>query len=125
MSAQSPALVSTVAMHAHRCEACARAGKEVVWIHPEADFGQVSAHKCPECGTVNWKQSKVDNAKLPAPLPKNVSAANFETVLGYAIAFLILALIGYGVYVYVKKKGGVKHLFNEGGEGTRGIGEPN
>jgi hypothetical protein len=116
MSAQSPALVSTIPMHAHRCEACAKAGKEVVWIHPEQDFGQVAAHKCPECGTVNWKVSKIDNAKLPPPLPKNQSSIDFNTVLGYVLLLILLGLAGYGVYLYVQKRGGVSVLLNEGDE---------
>lgn len=102
MSESNPVLVSTVPMHAHRCEACAKSGKEVVWIHPEADFGQVSAHKCPECGTVNWKQSKIDNAKLPQPLPKN-SGVSFDVVIGYVALFIVIALLGYGAYIYAQK----------------------
>lgn len=101
---QAPALVSTVPMHAHRCEACAKNGKEVVWIHPEADFGQVSAHRCPECGTVNWKQSKLDNAKLPPPLPKNKSSVSMDTILGYTVLLIAIALLGYGAYYYVKNR---------------------
>jgi phage FluMu protein Com len=109
MSAESPVLVSTVPMHAHRCEACAKAGKEVVWIHPEADFGQVSAHKCPQCGTVNWKQSKIDNAKLPPPLPKN-QGVPVETIIGYVLLFISIVLLSYGAYIYIKDRKNVAHL---------------
>jgi hypothetical protein len=91
-------------MHAHRCEACAKSGKEVVWIHPEADFNQVAAHKCPECGTVNWKVSKVDSGKLPPPLPRNEKKFDIETVLGYVLLFIGLALLGYGAYLYIKDR---------------------
>lgn len=102
-TATPPVLASTVPMHAHRCEACAKIGKEVVWIHPEADFGQIAAHKCPECGTINWKQSKIDNAKLPQPLPKN-QGVSFDTILGYVALLVGLALIAYGVYYYVRER---------------------
>jgi hypothetical protein len=116
----SPVLVSTLPMHAHRCEACAKAGKEVVWIHPEQDFAQLASHKCPECGTVNWKVSKMDTAKLPQPLPRNANKADFNAVLGYLILLVGLALIGYGVYLYVQKRGGIKkiagNILNEGEE---------
>lgn len=103
-------LLSTVPMHAHRCEECAKLGKDVVWVHPEQDFGQVSAHKCPECGTVNWKQSKIDNGKIPPPLPKNESKINLDTVLGYIVLLLGLALVGYGVYQYVAERKAKKVL---------------
>lgn len=88
-------------MHAHRCEACAAKGKEVVWIHPEADFNQVSSHRCPECGTVNWKQSKIDNAKLPAPLPRNGN--KLETAITWSLILIIVALFSYAGYLYWQK----------------------
>jgi hypothetical protein len=95
-------------MHAHRCEACMKSGKEVVWIHPEADFAQVAAHKCPECGTINWKQSKLDNGKLPQPQPKNEN--KWETALGYVLAFVAIALVGYAGYLYIQKRRAEKTL---------------
>lgn len=96
----SPVLQSTLKMHAHRCEACAAKGKDVVWIHPDADFAQLSAHKCPECGTVNWKQSKLDNERLPQPQPRNATGVKLETVLGYVLLFVALGVIAYGAYIY-------------------------
>jgi len=102
METTAPVLQSTLKMHSHRCEACAAKGKEVVWIHPEADFAQVSAHRCPECGTINWKQSAMDNAKIPQPLPRNQSN-KLDTVLGYSVLAVALILLAYLAYVYLQK----------------------
>ena len=100
-------LNSTVKMHAHKCEECAAKGKEVIWIHPDSDRGQVAAHRCPECGALNWKQHQVENGKLPQPLPKNETVqrgVNWDMVLGYTVLLIGLALIGYGVYIYIQGK---------------------
>jgi hypothetical protein len=109
-------LQSAVPMHAHKCQACAAAGKEVVWIHPNTCRGNIAVHKCPACGKVEWKQDAVETGKLPnhAQQPQGV---DLNAVLGYVLLAIGLALFGYGVFIYVKKKGGVTHLFNEGGEG--------
>lgn len=111
----NPVLNTTVKMHAHRCEECAKNGKEVVWIHPDSDRGQIAAHKCPECGTVNWKQSNFDNGKLPQPQPRNAVTEKIsaETILGYAILLLGLALIGYGAYLYIQQRREKKEAGNE------------
>lgn len=100
----APVLVSTLKMHAHRCEACAAKGKETVWLHPDMDRGQVAAHKCPECGTINWKQSAIDNGKLPAPLPANKASMSFDAVLGWLLIFVAIGAIGYFGYIIYKKK---------------------
>jgi len=100
----SAVLHSTIKMHTHKCEACAKQGKEVIWVHPDADRGQVAAHRCPECGTVNWKQCVVENGKLPQPQAPNKQNAALETVLGYILLFIGLALIGYGAYLYIKDR---------------------
>jgi len=93
-------------MHTHRCEQCAKDGKEVIWIHPNADAGQISAHTCPECGTVNWKQCKVENGKLPQPQQRQnpVHAIDLQSLLGYIMLAVGLALLGYAAYVYVKER---------------------
>src|SRR6266403_378325 len=97
-------LNSAIQMHAHKCEACEKNGKEVVWVHPDICRGKVAAHKCPECGTVNWKQCKVESAKLPQ-VAQHVQPAqiNLETLLGYILLAVGLALIGYGAFLYVTK----------------------
>jgi hypothetical protein len=95
-------LQTTLKTHTHKCEACAKSGKEVIWVHLDADRGQVAAHKCPECGTVNWKQCVLENAKLPQPQPRNNQGTNFETVLGYVLLFVGFALLGYGAFLYIK-----------------------
>lgn len=93
-------------MHTHRCEECAKNGKEVIWIHPDGDAGHIAAHKCPECGTVNWKQCKIENAKLPKPQERiaPVHAIDLQSLLGYIMLAVGLALLGYAAYVYVKER---------------------
>lgn len=88
-------------MHTHRCEECAKNGKEVIWIHPNADAGQISAHTCPECGTVNWKQCKVENGKLPQPQQRTVPVHAIDW-LGYIMLAVGLALLGYATFLYIK-----------------------
>src|SRR5260370_941127 len=90
-------------MHAHKCEACAAQGKEVIWVHPDLCRGKVAVHKCPECGTVQWKQCKVASGKLPQVAPR-AQGVSFETTLGYVLLFVGLALLGYGMYLYIKDR---------------------
>ena len=51
--------------HAHICEACHSKGKQVIWIHGDDLKGVEEAHKCPACGTVNWKKFMVEVGSLP------------------------------------------------------------
>jgi hypothetical protein len=98
-------------MHAHRCQQCASNGKSVVWIHPDICRGIVAAHKCPECGNVEWKQDAIESAKLPQPPQvQTAQGINLETVLGYILLFVGLALVGYGVYQYVSDRQAKKAL---------------
>lgn len=96
-------------MHAHRCEKCAENGKQVVWIHSETDRGVVAAHKCPECGEVQWKKWLVEPARLPQSQHVQ-SGVSFETILGYVLIFTAFAMLGYGMYLYVKDRRTLKVL---------------
>jgi hypothetical protein len=92
----------TLTVHAHRCEACAVNGKLVYWVHPETCKGNVQAHTCPECGTVNWKQWLVEPGKLPQVTNAH-GKINYETLLGYIMLAVGLAILGYCAFLYVKK----------------------
>lgn len=92
-------------IHAHRCEACAAKGKQVFWIHGDTCKGVLQAHKCPECGTVEWKKALIEPGRLPQT-KKQESVFNADMLLGYIVLFAGLTLLGYGVYLYCKKKGG-------------------
>lgn len=87
-------------VHAHRCEACAAKGEEVIWIHSETCKGVVQAHKCPKCGEVQWKQFLVQapqhNHAQPAPV-------RYDNILAYCIIAVGIALLLYTAIVYVKK----------------------
>lgn len=110
-------LQSAVPMHAHKCQACATLGKEVIWIHPNTCRGNIAVHKCPQCGKVEWKQDAVETGKLPQHQQAVQQGVDFNAILGYVLVLAILAMAGYGIFLYVKKRGGIAHLFNEGGEG--------
>jgi predicted RNA-binding Zn-ribbon protein involved in translation (DUF1610 family) len=94
--------VATSSMHAHRCEVCLRGGKNTIWVHPEACRGVVASHTCPECGHVEWKQFLVEAGRLPQ-VTNAQGKINFETLLGYIMLAVGLALLGYGAFLYVKK----------------------
>lgn len=106
---------SEIQMHAHKCQACEKSGKEVIWIHPDICRGKVAAHKCPECGTINWKQCRVESAKLPQVQRGAQNGVSLEVVLGYIMLAIGLALVGYGAFLYVKKRRNAA-LLNEGCE---------
>lgn len=90
-------------VHAHRCEACAAKGEEVIWIHTETCKGVLQAHKCPKCGEVEWKQflvqaqPKHEHHALPA------DAISFDALLGYCVVIVGVALLVYVAVFYVKK----------------------
>lgn len=93
----------TSTVHAHKCQACAKAGKAVFWIHSDDCKGVVQAHKCPECGTVEWKKALIEPAAMPqkpqAPQPNKV-----DTILGYAVLLVAVAMLCYAGYLYYQKK---------------------
>lgn len=97
-----------MAIHAHRCKACAEKGEQVIWMHTEACKGVVAAHTCPKCGSSqkeNWQQFLVEPGKLPQQ-NAGKSTANFETILGYVILIIGIAAMAYAVYYVVQ---GRKH----------------
>lgn len=75
-------------VHAHRCENCAKNGMETVWLHGDEKGGDIAAHKCPQCGTVEWKKFLVRPSKLPSQVQQAASAITSETILGY-VAILV------------------------------------
>ena len=99
---------SLVEMHAHVCEACAKNGKNVMWMHA-AEKGNIDAHKCPECGTVQWKQSHVPVASLPGQRARQAVAANmlpyrlfdFFMLTAFAALAVYWVLIAYEQYIKV------------------------
>lgn len=93
----------TTAIHAHHCQACSAKGKNVFWIHGDDCKGVLQAHKCPECGTVEWKKALVEPRQLPQP-KKQDGGFNMDILLGYLVLFAGLALLGYGIYLYVSKR---------------------
>lgn len=90
-------------VHAHRCEACLKSGKQVYWIHSDDCKGVLQAHKCPECGAVEWRKALIEPAKMPqkpqAPQPNKV-----DEILGYAVLLIAVAMLGYVAYLYYQKK---------------------
>lgn len=93
----------TSTVHAHKCQACAKAGKQVFWIHSDDCKGVVQAHKCPECGTVEWKKALIEPAAVPQP-PKAAQPNQVDTILGYAVLLIAAAMLGYAAYLYYQKK---------------------
>lgn len=92
-------------MHAHRCEACAARGKETVWIHSDDCVGVREAHKCPECGAFQWRKWMVEAGKLPQAANHHSDASEtINTIIGYVLLFVGLALLGYGAYQYIKDR---------------------
>lgn len=99
----STATVSAPAgVHAHRCEACAKLGKTVVWIHPDTGVGDVAAHQCPQCGAVEWKKFLVEPGVLPRNQGRNAEIS-LETLVGYIILSVGIALVCYGAFLYIRK----------------------
>ena len=96
---------TVVKQHAHRCGKCLENGKQVVWVHGDDMKGVETAHKCPECGTVNWQQFLVEPHRLP-PQHQHVSPAS--NPVAYAIGVLLImagiALLAYGTFVFIKKQ---------------------
>ena len=91
-------------MHAHKCDECAKGGKEVIWYHPHYCRGIVEAHKCPECGTVNWKQCEVRTAALPKVARQHTHsdlANQISSWLSVAAGILVVAYIAVVLYDYI------------------------
>lgn len=86
-------------VHAHRCEKCAASGKEVYWIHKDDCKGALQAHKCPECGTVEWRKALIEPARLPKP-PEAAQANGFDTFLYYAVICVGFFAFGYLIFEY-------------------------
>jgi predicted nucleic acid-binding Zn-ribbon protein len=38
-------------MHEHECDRC-----HTVWAHGDESFNNEAAHRCPNCGTVQWNK---------------------------------------------------------------------
>lgn len=97
-------------VHAHRCEACAANGDEVVWIHADSCKGVLQAHKCPKCQTVQWKQFLVQPSRLPGANQNAQGKISLDAVLGYILFAVVLAAVSYFAFVYVKKLRGIKNV---------------
>jgi hypothetical protein len=97
MSVSAPAGV-----HAHRCEACAKIGKDVIWIHPDTGVGDVMAHKCPECGTVEWKKFMVQVGALPHARNAG-NEIGLDALIGYIVLAIGIALVCYSTFLYIRK----------------------
>lgn len=93
----------SVEVHAHKCQVCAKQGKNVFWIHSDDCKGIVQAHKCPECGTVEWKKALIEPARMPQK-PQAPQPNQLDTILGYVVILIAVAMIGYAAYLYVQKK---------------------
>lgn len=98
-------------LHAHRCQACLKQGKNVFWIHSDTCKGVVQAHKCPECGTVEWKKALIEPAQMPQK-PQPAQPNQLDAILGYVVLFIAVAMLGYAVYLYVEKKRKPKDVAN-------------
>jgi hypothetical protein len=95
---------TTLQMHAHRCQKCAAAGKDVIWIHPDICRGKVAAHTCPECGTVEWKQCVVETGKLPRVAQEQVqNVQRGNEVLAYVVIAIGVAALAYVGFIYFKE----------------------
>jgi hypothetical protein len=82
-------------IHAHRCENCVKNGEETIWMHGDEKGGDVAAHKCPRCGTVEWKKFLVRPVKLPGQqvVQQATSAINLEAILGYLVILVAVCLV--------------------------------
>lgn len=98
--------MAPVSMHAHICTVCRDAGKQVVWVHGDDKKGDETAHKCPECGTLNWKQFLVEPHRVPAPHAVQTKGA-FNYALDIFYVLVIVGCIAFLVYDHVTKKEGM------------------
>jgi|SRR5882724_8839202 len=96
------AVATPVGVHAHRCEVCAANGKQVIWVHSDNGAGDVSLHKCPQCGKIEWKKFLVEPGQLPRVRNAN-NEIDFNTLLGYVLLAVGIALVCYCSFLYVKK----------------------
>jgi|ERR1700719_3526214 len=100
---------SAVQFHAHKCMACEKSGKDVTWIHPNTCAGNVQAHRCPECGEVQWKQCKVESAKLPQMQQQNhAHQIDLYSILVWILLLGTLAFLAYSAYGIIQEKRGKK-----------------
>jgi formate dehydrogenase maturation protein FdhE len=80
------------AVHAHRCENCAKNGTETVWMHGDEKAADIAAHSCPKCGTVEWKKYLVRPARFPQAVQQKASAINLDKLLEY-VAILVAVIL--------------------------------
>lgn len=98
----------TATVHAHRCEKCLESGKQTFWIHGDDKAGAVEAHKCPECGEIQWKKWMIETASLTKK--HNHGGINLDAILGYLVLAVGVSLLAYGAYVYIKERRNKKEL---------------
>ncbi len=99
----SATVSAAIGMHAHRCEICATNGKQVVWVHPDTGAGDIAAHRCPQCGNIEWKKFLVEPGRLPQVANGQPIQINNNALLGYIVLAICVALVFYGAFLYVKK----------------------
>jgi hypothetical protein len=91
-----------VQMHAHKCMACAKQGKDVVWWHAETERGKIAQHTCPTCGNVEWKKWLVEPGSLPQyQNGHGTNTVDMYVLLGYAVFAVCIAILCYAAYFYV------------------------
>src|SRR5262249_22001052 len=91
------------ALHAHQCKACAGNGITSIWIHAEKCRGVEQAHKCPQCGALEWEKRPLPLGKLPqhhgAPNNNQKTAlATAASILYWTLAIVALSVIAYEGY---------------------------
>jgi hypothetical protein len=105
-------------LHAHKCVACEKAGKETVWLHDNEKAGDVAAHKCPVCGSIEWRKHSVETKKTEgqarewAQVPAQQQISSIEmfmyTVLNqlvFVALVTISVLLAFRVQDFIKEKG--------------------
>jgi hypothetical protein len=98
-----PATEEIVAVHAHICTACHAKGKNVVWVHGDDKAGNVEAHKCPACGTINWKKFLVQPATLPQGATPQQIQTDYNRIMLAVLLLAVLCLVGYFIYLHRDK----------------------
>jgi hypothetical protein len=101
-----PETDTITAIHAHVCMNCASEKKNTVWVHGDDNAGIIGTHLCPECGKVEWRKWKIEPVKAgPQQAVAEVAQAgiNLDTLIGYIVLAIGLALIGYGIFLYAQK----------------------
>ena len=98
--------MSVIAMpqiHAHICKKCLSDGVEQIWIHEDLKRGDIQAHTCPRCGTVEWQKFMVPVGQLPGrPQQQQLSAFEvFNAILVsmfWISAILLLLFIAWQMF---------------------------